>query len=293
MANSLLTDTHPDVVSCLSETSLNAAKAFSIQMNTSKIFSKQIIPLPLILLLSGCSGDYTWGWYVVDPTKLAGQNNIQFLIGGLSDTIQMSVVAIFISMTTGLLVCLPGISSNKYLRAINMAYVAVFRSIPVLVMILWTYYGLPVALGIDLGLFAAGVIALAICDSPFQAEIFRAGIQSIDIGQHEAAESMGLTYFQKMRLIILPQAIRKIIPPLANQFVYMLKMSSLASVIGYSELTRRATELVVNEYRQLEIYSFLILEYLVLILVVTYFVRKLENYLKRNERIQNPKSAKS
>ncbi|WP_085900515.1 amino acid ABC transporter permease [Kiloniella majae] len=259
---------------------------------SSKLFSKHIISLPLILLLSSCGGDYTWGWHVVDPTKLAGQNNIQFLIGGLLGTIEMSIVAILLSMTAGLLVSLPGISNNKYLRAINLFYVAVFRSIPVLVMILWTYYGLPVVLGIDLGLFAAGVLALAICDSPFQAEIFRAGIQSIDVGQHEAAESMGLTYFQKMRLIILPQAIRKIIPPLGNQFVYMLKMSSLASVIGYSELTRRATELVVNEYRPLEIYTFLILEYLALILVVTYFVRKLENYLKRNERIQNPKAAR-
>ncbi len=262
-------------------------------MNISKLVSKYIIPLSLILLLSSCGGDYTWGWHVVDPTKLAGQNNIQFLIGGLLGTIEMSLVAILLSMTVGLLVSLPGISNNKYLRAINLFYVAVFRSIPVLVMILWTYYGLPVVLGIDLGLFAAGVLALAICDSPFQAEIFRAGIQSIDNGQHEAAESMGLTYFQKMRLIILPQAIRKIIPPLGNQFVYMLKMSSLASVIGYSELTRRATELVVNEYRPLEIYTFLILEYLVLILIVTYFVRKLENYLKRNERIQNPKAAKN
>ncbi len=257
---------------------------FNILPNTSFLI------IVLSLFLASCGGDYTWGWHVIDPTKTSGQNNIEFLIGGLFGTIQMSIVAILISMTAGLLISFPGISTNRYLLAINISYVAIFRSIPVLVMILWIYYGLPVIFEINLGLFAAGVLALAICDSPFQAEIFRSGIQSIELGQHEAAESMGLTYFQKMRLIILPQAIRRIIPPLGNQFVYMLKMSSLVSVIGYSDLTRRATELVVNEYRPLEIYTFLIFEYLILILAVTYFVRRLEKYLKRNETLQNPRS---
>ena len=90
-------------------------------------------------------------------------------------------------------------------------------------------------------------MALAISDSAFEAEIFRGGIQSISKGQIEAADSLGLGYYDKMRYVILPQAIRRILPPLGNQLVYMLKMSSLVSVIGLSELTRRANELVVTD----------------------------------------------
>ena len=121
-----------------------------------------------------------------------------------------------------------------------------------------------------------GLLALAISDSAFQAEIFRAGIQSIDRGQHEAAHSISLSYVDKMRFVILPQAIKRILPALGNQLVYMLKMSSLVSVIGMEELTRRANELVVTEYRPLEIYTVLVLEYLVLILVVSAAVRWFE-----------------
>ena len=260
-------------------------------MSFKKLPSKPVLILLLPLILASCGGDYTWGWHVIDPTKSNGLSNIQFLIGGFQSTLSISLVALAISISIGLLVSIPGISNNKYLKAINVTYVTTIRSIPVLVMILWIYYGLPIVLDLQLSIFISGVLALAICDSPFQAEIFRAGIQSIDKGQHEAAESMGLKYFQKMRLVIFPQAIRRIIPPLGNQFVYMLKMSSLISVVGYSDLTRRASELVVTEYRPLEIYSFLILEYLALILVVTYLFQKIENRLKENEKIQNPGSS--
>ena len=129
------------------------------------------------------------------------------------------------------------------------------------------------------------VIALALSDSAFQAEIFRAGIQSIDKGQYEASHTISLSYTDTMRFVILPQAIRRILPALGNQLVYMLKMSSLVSVIGMQELTRKANELVVTEYRPLEIYTVLVLEYLVLILAVSACVRWLERRLKTNENI--------
>ena len=116
-------------------------------------------------------------------------------------------------------------------------------------------------------------------DSAFQAEIFRAGIQSINRGQYEAAASISLNYRDTMRFVILPQAIKRILPALGNQLVYMLKMSSLVSVIGMQELTRRANELVVTEYRPLEIYTVLVLEYLVVILIVSAGVRWLERHL--------------
>ena len=114
------------------------------------------------------------------------------------------------------------------------------------------------------------------------AEIFRGGINAIKKTQWEAATSLGLNFSKKLKLVILPQAFKVILPALRNQFVYVLKMSSLVSIIGISDLTRKANELVVSTYRPLEIYTFLILEYLILILVVSYFVRKVEKKLKKN-----------
>jgi glutamine transport system permease protein len=151
-------------------------------------------------------------------------------------------------------------------------------------LILWVYYGLPQIADISINVFWAGVIALALSDSAFEAEIFRAGIQSIDKGQYEAAQTISLSYSDTMRFVILPQAIRRILPALGNQLVYMLKMSSLVSVIGMQELTRRANELVVTEYRPLEVYTILVLEYLVLILIVSAGVRRLERKMQTDER---------
>ena len=240
--------------------------------------SKRLITIAILaaLLTTGCGTAYTWGWFVVSPWTPKGQTNLKFLLSGLGWTVLLAACAILLSVVTGLLVSLLSLSRNRAMRAVGRVYVEAFRSIPMLVMVLWVYYGLPVVLGIELGVFAAGVVALALCDSAFEAEIFRAGIQSIDRGQHEASESIGLTWFDKMRFVILPQAIRRILPPLGNQFVYMLKTSSLVSIIGLTALTRKANELVVTEYRPLEIYTFLILEYLVLIVIVSFLVRKLE-----------------
>ena len=142
------------------------------------------------------------------------------------------------------------------------------------------YYGLPIVFGISIGAFLAGVISLSLSDSAFEAEIFRAGLQSIQLGQRDAAKSIGLNKLQEIRLIVFPQAIRIILPAIGNQFVYVLKMSSLVSIIGVADLTRKANELVVSVYRPLEIYSFLVLEYLVLIIFISYLIRKLEKRLK-------------
>ena len=165
---------------------------------------------------------------------------------------------------------------------LNRIYIEIFRSIPLLVLLLWVYYGLPIVFGISFGPFVAGIVSLAISDSAFESEIFRAGIQSITKGQRDAAKSIGLNKYQEMKLIILPQALRIVLPAIGNQFVYVLKMSSLVSIIGLADLTRKANELVVSVYRPLEIYTFLVIEYLILILIISYFVRKLENKLKIN-----------
>ena len=239
------------------------------------------------LALAGCSSNIC-GWYVINPTTPSGWINIKFLVSGIGNTILISIVAAFISINLGLIIALPGQSSKKGWRIVNRIYVELIRSIPLLPMLFWVFYGLPIifrSMGINIPIdpFWGAVITLAISDSAFTAEIYRSGIQSIAKGQKEAAHSIGLNYIQTMRYVILPQAIRRILPPLANQFIYIVKMSAFASVIGMQELTRRANEIVVTEYRPLEIYSLLILEYLVLVLIISAGVRWLERRMGANE----------
>ncbi len=237
--------------------------------------------LLLPLLLTGCATQLQW--YVVSPATEAGRANLLFMLGGLKYTVLLSLTAILISVVIGLLVALFGLSKNPLARGFNRVYVEIVRAVPLLVLILWVYYGLPIMLGVAINVFWAGVVALALSDSAFEAEIFRSGIQSIDRGQIEAADTLGLSYIDRMRYVILPQALRRVLPPLGNQLVYMLKMSSLVSVIGMEELTRRANELVTAEYRPLETYSILMVEYLILILFVSAWVRWLERRLSRRD----------
>lgn len=253
------------------------------------VLMRRLAVLSLLLPLTGCASSSAWGWYVIDPTTQQGQTNIQFLVGGFWTTILISVIAAAISISLGLLVALPALSPNRWIRLINRVYVEFIRSIPLLPMLFWVFYGLPLilksmGLSVPIDPFWGAIITLAISDSAFTAEIYRSGIQSIARGQTEAAQTVGLNYVQTMRYVILPQAVRRILPPLANQFIYIVKMSAFASVIGVQELTRRANELSVTEYRPLELYTFLILEYLVLVLLISAAVRWLERRMGSDER---------
>ena len=239
--------------------------------------------LASLLLLAGCgvSQDYAWGWYIFNPATEKGQGNLAFLAAGLGLTLQLSISAIVLSVMLGVLLAVGGMSSWRPARWASRGYVECFRAVPLLVLLLWVYYGLPVVSGLRLDAFLAGVLSLALSDAAFEAEVFRAGLQSVAKGQREAAETLGLSRWQTFRHVVFPQAIRTILPALGNQFVYVMKMSSLVSVVGLQELTRRANELNVTEYRPLEIYSLLVLEYLLLILLTSWGVRRLERRLAR------------
>ena len=226
---------------------------------------KNLLLLILIFPLTSC-GKSELNWLILSPNNIEGLTNLKFLLSGLTTTIYISIVSIIISIILGLLVAIPSLAKSKFLTYLNIGYVEIVRAIPLLVLILWIYYGLPIMTGISFSPFVSGIIALSISESAFQAEIFRAGINSIKKSQWEAGSSLGLSFFRKLRLVILPQAIKNILPAIGNQFVYVLKMSSLVSIIGIGDLTRKANELVTTTYRPLEIYTFLILEYLVLIL---------------------------
>ena len=184
--------------------------------------TRPLCALLLVLFFTGCAANtnsYTWGWYIFNPFLDKGASNIEFLAGGLTATLLVSLCAIVLSVLIGALMALAALSKRKVLQTLARLYVEIFRAIPLLVLLLWVFYGLPVVLGLQLGVFVAGVLSLALSDSAFEAEVFRAGIQSVPKGQVEAAKSLGLSWFQQMRFIVAPQAIKVILPALGNQFI--------------------------------------------------------------------------
>jgi polar amino acid transport system permease protein len=237
-----------------------------------------------LLLLAGCASSQQWGWYVVNPMVHRGRINLMFLMSGIPWTILLTICCVLISNLLGFLISLLGLARQRFANLVYRGYVEIFRSIPPLVSIFWVYYGLPILIGVGLEPFPAGMLALSLYGSAFMAEIFRGGVQSIDRGQFEAASTLGLGYLDTMRFVIFPQALRRSLPAVGNQLVIMLKMTSLVSVIGVSEVLRRGNELAVTEYRPLEIYSFVALQYLVLVLIVSAGVRKLERHMGSDER---------
>ena len=244
-----------------------------------------IAVLSVVVMLGGCASSQEWGWYVVDPTLKRGRINLKFLLSGIPWTIALTICCVIISNIVGFLISLMALSKRKMVLFIYRAYVEVFRSIPPLVSIFWVYYGLPILIGITLAPFPAGMLALSVYGSAFMAEIFRGGVQSVEKGQYEASRAMGLTTYRMMRLIIFPQALRRSLPAIGNQLVITLKMTSLVSVIGVSEVLRRGNELAVTEYRPLEIYTFVAIQYLILVLIVSAGVRRLERKLGADERL--------
>ena len=177
---------------------------------------KNLLLLILIFPLTSC-GKSELNWLILSPNNIEGLTNLKFLLSGITTTIYISIVSIIISIILGLLVAIPSLAKSKFLTYLNIGYVEIVRAIPLLVLILWIYYGLPIMTGISFSPFVSGIIALSISESAFQAEIFRAGINSIKKSQWEAGSSLGLSFFRKLRLVILPQAIKNILPAIGNQ----------------------------------------------------------------------------
>ena len=167
-----------------------------------------------------------------------------FFVEGIIYTLLLSIVAVALAVIPALLLALMRLSKNRIVKAISGAYIAVFRSTPLLVQLMIIYFGLfgfiripSVQIGfIDISRFIPGVVALAINSSAYVAEIFRAGILAVDIGQTEAARSLGMTGAMSMRLVVLPQAIKNILPALANELITMVKESSICMTLGMAEL---------------------------------------------------------
>jgi glutamine transport system permease protein len=194
-------------------------------------------------------------------------------------TLKITCISLILAFFIGLFMGIFRITNNIVLRAISAIYVDIIRGTPLLIQILFIYFGLPAVLHIKIDAFTAGVVAIAINAGAYLVEIFRAGIESIDPGQMEAGRSLGLTYGQTMRLIILPQAVRRMIPAFVNQFIISLKDTSLLSVIGIAELTMQGQSIYAVNFRAFEILSAVAVFYFILIYILTIASRWLERRL--------------
>ena len=203
---------------------------------------------------------------------------------GVLVTLGYTAATIFIGLIIGLLVGLGRLSRSRLLNIPLIAFIEVFRCTPLLVQIVWFYYALPVLLGIQIPAVLAGMLTLSCYTGAFYAEIFRGGIISIEQGQWDAARAMGLRPWYVMRLVILPQAIRRMIPPFVNQSITQLKNTSLVSTIAVPDLLYNGTLITADTYRPLEVYTVIAVIYFALLFPSTLLAQAYERRLAKRPR---------
>jgi polar amino acid transport system permease protein len=203
--------------------------------------------------------------------------SLPLLLQGAVVTIEITAIAVGIGFLLGLFVSICRLSGVKPIQFIAVSYVNIIRGTPMLVQIFLIYFALPMVIGHRIDPFFAAVAACSINSGAYVSEIFRAGIQSVDKGQMEAGRSLGLSWGQTMRFVILPQAFKHVIPPLGNEFISMTKETSLVSVIGFEELTRRGQLIIAKTYGSFEIWITVAAIYL----VMTFAIARLVSYLEK------------
>jgi polar amino acid transport system permease protein len=192
----------------------------------------------------------------------------------------VTIGSLVIGLALGLALGMMRLSAVPVLRWPAAFYIELFRSTPVLVQLVWIYYALPVLSGLQMGNVASLLVGLGLHSAAYFAEIFRAGILSIDRGQSDAAKAIGMSYLQAMRRIILPPAIRRMIPPFINEFATLMKLTTLGSVLAVAELLHESENLINNTYRPLEVYSVLAIAFAVIIFPIIYLSQHIEKTLK-------------
>ena len=187
--------------------------------------------------------------------------SFDFLMAGLQMTLIVSAITLVLAMIGGLIIALLDMSRFRALRWVGITIGEIVRNTPILVQLLWVYYVLPIVFGVRIEALAALIIGLALYQAAFISEVYRSGIQSVPVGHREAAQVLGLSPLQSFRRIVLPQAIKMTLPPLASNFVQLIKFSSLGAVISVSEITRRGMELSATNFRPLETFTFIAVVY--------------------------------
>ncbi|NLI80484.1 MAG: amino acid ABC transporter permease [Deltaproteobacteria bacterium] len=207
---------------------------------------------------------------------------LKFLPDGILVTFQVTFCSIFFALFLGLITGIGRISRNRLINAIASTYVEVVRGIPLLVQLFYIYY----ALGrfVRVPDIVAAVIAMSFCYGAYMGEVFRAGIESIDKGQMEAARSLGFNPSQSMFYVILPQAWRTILPPVGNEFIALLKDTSLVSILAVADLLRRGREFASETFTYFETYTLIALIYLLITLILSKLVSIMEERLRYYER---------
>jgi len=215
---------------------------------------------------------YDWDFSVV-------LNNSDLLLAGLAGTVKVTVTALSFGIPLGLLLALARLSHARWIRLPDGVLIEFLRSTPPLAQLFWVFFALPILTGIKIDPFQASVITFALQSSAFFAECFRAGIVSIERGQWESARAVGMRYGQLMRRIILPQAVRRMLPVFFERVVELVKTTTLVSTVSYADLLFKAGEIADKTFRPLEVYTAAALMYFVLIFSASFLVGRLEHRL--------------
>lgn len=203
-------------------------------------------------------------------------DNWVFLVSGIQATLWVTLGALALGVILGLPTGMARLSGRRWLYMPAVAYIEVFRNTPALVQLIWIYYCLPILTGINMSAAVSCTIALGLNAAAYIAEIFRAGIQAVDRGQVDAARSVGMSYLQTLRKVILPQAFRRMIPAFVNETVSLVKYSSLVSVLGVADLTYQAQSLSTTSYRPIEVFTFIAIVYFLICTLLSWLARRLE-----------------
>ena len=230
--------------------------------------------------------DYEFAWNVVWQYRF-------WLLEGTLLTLKIAAVSMTLAMIFALPLALLRMSRLRFLSGVAMIYIAVLRAIPLLVFILWMYFGVTLVTGLQVDAFGAGVICLTLQYSAWLAEIYRAGLQAIDKGQREAALSTGLSQSRAFAKVIWPQAWRIIIPPLASNFIGIIKDSSLVGVIGLNELMRQAQIADSLSFRPFELFTAAMVIYIVLALIISPLASLVERRAARSLSVQTRRATRT
>ena len=198
------------------------------------------------------------------------------LIAGLAYTLLFTMICVVLGLLIGLVTGVGRLSKHRFVSVPLRAYVEVFRCTPVLVQLVWFYYALPVLSGIQISAVAAATLCLSLYGGAFYSEIIRGGIISSDNGQIEAARALGMRGHQILRRIVLPQALKRMVPPLMSQSIMQLKNTSLLSVLAVPDLLYQGQVIAHETYRPLELYTFIAVAYFAVLLPVTIWAKRLE-----------------
>ena len=212
------------------------------------------------------------------------------LLRAMGQTLLLALCGLLFGTLLGMIFGILSVVKNKVCNVIAMIFVDVVRGVPMIVLAFFVFFGVPYCLNNMMGLSAtltalqAGTICLALNCGEYMAEIIRAGIQSVDKGQMEAARSLGLPYWRAMQRVVLPQAIRTMVPSIINQFIITLKDTSILSVIGFPELVNTAKNVVANTFKSFQVWTIVGIMYLIIILILSKAAKRLERSWSRGRQ---------